>query len=336
MSSKIFIIANIGSSSKKYSFYNEENSKTSLIKRLEIDLEEKSKSDNLIKEIKQIIYSQKNKEKVIFALRVVAPGFFFQKDQIINQKFIEKLKKAKEIAPLHITSVLEEIKLIRKNFPKAKIVACSDSKFHETMPIYAKTYAIPKNLATKNQIFRYGYHGLAVQSTINHLKIKKALKPKTIVCHLGSGCSVTAVLKGKSVDNSMGFSPLEGIMGSTRSGTIDPTLKISSNILNHESGFKGLTGSSDLRKILEKIKTKNNSKEQEALDIFIYQIQKAIGSAIATLNGVDLIIFTGGIGYSSAIVRKLILKNLTFTKFQIKAIKIDEEFEMLKICRKLI
>tara|TARA_B100000315_G_scaffold221223_1_gene224472 strand:- start:118 stop:552 length:435 start_codon:yes stop_codon:yes gene_type:complete len=137
----------------------------------------------------------------------------------------------------------------------------------------------------------------------------------------------------------MGFSPLEGIMGSTRSGSVDPTLKISSKILNQESGFLGLTGNNDLRIILEKIKkqkkSNNNSKEKQALQIYIHQVQKAIGSAIAILNGVDLLVFTGGVGAGSALIRKLVLKKLTFSKTKINIVKVDEMQEMFQICWKL-
>lgn len=327
MSKTTFVMANIGSSSKKYTIYQTENSKIQFKQKIVIDKQLQNTAKNVLKDLPL------DKAKTIFGLRVVAPGIFFQDHRTINQKFISELKKRKKFAPLHITPVLEEIKLIKKHYPKSKLIACSDSNFHKNIPVYARSYAIPVDISKKNEIYRYGYHGLANQSAISQLKKEKLLRSKTVICHLGSGCSITAVKRGKSVDNSMGFSPLEGIMGSTRSGTIDPTIKIPNKILNQESGFKGLTGTSDLRAILKNLKEPKN---KDALDIFIHQIKKRIGSAIATLNGIDLLVFTGGIGENSKKIRDLILKNLTFTKFKVEVIKVDEELEMLKTCQKLI
>ena len=342
MNSKIFIMSNIGSSSNKYSVYIKNKSKTELILTLNNNNKGRKKENSIFSIIISKLKKQNidlRKSNLIFGVRVVAPGIFFQEHQVINQKYLSRLKEIKHLALLHIKPVLKEITIIKKHFPKAKIIACSDSSFHKSVPNYAKTYAIPNRLTKKNQIYRFGYHGLAVQSAISKLKKEKKLAKKTIICHLGSGSSVTAVKNGKSIDNSMGFSPLEGIMGSTRSGSVDPTLKISSKILNQESGFLGLTGNNDLRIILEKIKkqkkSNNNSKEKQALQIYIHQVQKAIGSAIAILNGVDLLVFTGGVGAGSALIRKLVLKKLTFSKTKINIVKVDEMQEMFQICWKL-
>ncbi len=327
MTKEIFLMTNIGSSSTKYAWYKVDGNKTKNITKKEANKDIASKT------------------KLTVGIRVVAPGTYFQKHKLVTTAYIKKLKEVKELAPLHIIPVLKEIKQIKKHYPKAKIIACSDSAFHSTMPDVARKYAISTSVARKKDIYRFGYHGLAIQSAISILKQKKLFQKKVVICHLGGGSSVTAILNGRSIDTTMGFSPLEGIFGGARSGSIDITsisaLKKSKreilDYLNHKSGFKGLTGVSNIQTILKKCRTKNNKniKEKEAIELYIYQIQKAIGASIATLNGIDLLVFTGGVGENSKLIRKKVCGKFNFIKFKQATIQIDEMQEMLNICKLL-
>ncbi|MBT4446896.1 hypothetical protein HOA92_07330 [archaeon] len=365
----IFIAVNIGSTSKKYSVYSNQEEITSInVSELQKTKNHQSFSINeFLKQTMSVNGFNINKNiKLIFGIRIVAPGTFFTKHQIINQRFLDKLKKAEPLDPIHISSTIKEINEIRKHFPNSKIIAVSDSKIHTNRPEYAKNYPLNKKLIKKFDLYKFGYHGLAAGSAISQLKSKKILKAKTIICHLGGGTSVTAIKNGKSIETTMGFSPLEGIMGVTRSGSLDPTIldilyknkKIDLSKLYQYSGFLGLTGSSDLLKITEKSKNRSNENEKLAIDLYCYQVQKAVGSAISQIKGVDLIVFTGGIGTGSSLIRKKICAQFDYlnlkldhkknkyhlpgiisdrySKVKVALVHIDEMQEILKVCQNFI
>lgn len=261
-------------------------------------------------------------------LRVVAPSGFFLQDRLLDNEVIHRLKELEPRAPLHIGSTLEELDALRREFPDTPIVGLSDSAFHSTKPDYAWNYGLPLGDADQFDIKRFGYHGLSVASAIQSLAREDRPHPRLIVTHLGSGASVTAVLDGKSQDTTMGYSPLEGLIMGTRSGSIDPTavraLKDSLDLdddaieeyLNNQSGLLGLGGSADVRELLKREEA-GDHQAALALQTYVYTIQKAIGQMVAVLQGADAIIFTGTIGERSAPVRGRVAAALGYLDFKL-------------------
>jgi acetate kinase len=259
------------------------------------------------------------------SVRVVAPGSYFQEHRIIDETYIAKLTEASSIAPLHIKATLDELHRLRQVFPGARCIAASDSAFHSTMPRVAQLYGLPRLVSNEYDIKRFGYHGLSVSSVVESLRhhTGDVLPERIIVLHLGSGCSATALRKGQTIDTSMGFTPLEGLLMSTRSGSFDPTIIFSllergltreeiEMMLNTASGLRGVSDTtSDMREIIER----SNSGDRnagEALELFVYTIAKIVGAYTAALGGLDALVFTGTIGERSFIVRGKILDSLTF------------------------
>lgn len=260
-------------------------------------------------------------------IRIVAPAMRFTKDELITDEVINALESIQQIAPLHITTALSEVKQIKEHFLDTPLIAISDTAFHSTKSEFAWYYGIDTELANQFGIKRYGYHGISVGSVVHCLAEQNKLAQKTIICHLGSGSSLTAVVNGKSVDTTMGYSPLEGLLMASRSGTIDVSaalaikreLKLSDaeleQYLNKSSGLIGVSGSSnDIRQLLVS-EEKGDDRARLALGLFVYRIQLAIGQMAASMGGVDSIVFTGTIGERSAVVRGRILDNLEYLGF---------------------
>ena len=222
--------------------------------------------------------------------------------------------------------VIQECKKLNK-----KQYAVFDTAFFSDLSEKAKIYSIPLKITKKFNFKRYGFHG------ISHKYVSQGLKGKTIVLHLGNGCSISAINNSKPIDTSMGLTPLEGLMMGTRAGDIDAGLILflekkgynMNEMLNFQSGFKGLTGYTDFRDIL---KTLKNPKSKLAYDIFVYKIVKYIGAYIAALGGLDNLVFTGAIGENSSLLRKQVLKNLSYLKhrFKVHVIKTDEEMQIAR------
>lgn len=261
-------------------------------------------------------------------IRIVAPSVRFTRDHLITLQLERELDSLRQETPLHIQVALIEIKQLRAHFHGTPIIAVSDSAFHTTQPDYAHYYGVDTKLVKKLGIERYGYHGISVGSIVDRLKRQGMLMPKTIVCHLGSGSSVTAVLNGKSIDNTMGYSPLEGLMMATRSGSIDPTaalvirheLNLTDNgleqYLDKKSGLLGVSGSSsDIRQLLES-EANGDERAHLALDMFVYRVQQAIGQMAASLAGANCLVFTGTVGERSYVIRERIMKRLEFLGFE--------------------
>lgn len=319
---KKILVFNVGSSSIKYSLFKDlKKINSNKIERLQT---KKDFKKNLIKIIKEF----KNK-KIDLILHRVVHGGNLKKPQKITSKIKQQIKKFLEFAPLHNPQELMAIKLCKKL--KTPQYVIFDTSFFSELPEIAKIYPIPKELTKKYKIQRYGFHGLS------HKSASQNLKGKTIVCHLGAGCSITAIKNSKPIDTSMGLSPLGGIMMATRSGNIDPEIifflqKKGYNvqeILNFKSGLKGLSGYSDFRDILSTMKKNKNSKL--TYEIFIYSVTKQIGAYIAALNGLNNLVFTGAIGSNNAKIRKDICKNLKYLKkFKIIVKKSDEDLQMIK------
>jgi acetate kinase len=256
--------------------------------------------------------------------RVVHGGEAYKKPTVINPKVLKTITELSSLAPLHNPPNIEAIKASQKILPNIPQVAVFDTSFHQTMPEKAFLYALPLELYKKHNIRRYGFHGTSHAYILRQaLKLLNKKNAKVITCHLGNGCSVTATLNGKSIDTSMGFTPLEGLMMGTRSGDIDPALPLKliktlkttpeeiDKLLNRESGLKGISGKySDMRDIWSE--SKKDPKSKLAMEIYCYRIAKYIGSYAAALNGVDAIAFTAGIGENAWYIRKMVCDYLTF------------------------
>jgi len=256
--------------------------------------------------------------------RVVHGGQYFKSTTEITPEVKAKIEELSTLAPLHNPHNLEGINVAETIFPQAKQIAVFDTAFHQSIPEVAYKYAIPNSLLKKDNIRLYGFHGTShkyvSEKAIEYLNNPKS---KIITIHLGNGCSMTAIKDGKSIDHSLGFAPMNGLIMGTRSGDIDPSIifhLVNSlgyslddiyTMLQKESGMLGLTGYNDLRDI-EAEAGKGNEKCQLALKMNAYRIKKYIGSYTAILNGLDAIVFTAGIGENSDTIRRLTCKDLDY------------------------
>ena len=265
--------------------------------------------------------------------RVVHGGNKFSKTVIVTDDVKNSIRDLYDLAPLHNPANLTGIEIAETIFTKAKQIAIFDTSFHQTMPKVAYQYAIPTKYLEKHKIRAYGFHGTShkyvSEKAIDYLKQENSKNIITI--HLGNGCSMAAIKEGECIDTSLGLGPANGLVMGTRSGDIDhsvifflmkklnKTAEQVSNLLQKQSGMKGLTGFSDLREITENA-ANGNAECQHALNLAAYRIRKYIGSYAAILNGLDAIVFTAGIGENSAEMRKIACENLTFL-----GIELDKE-----------
>lgn len=256
--------------------------------------------------------------------RVVHGGEFFSDSVIIDKKVLDKVKECIPLGPLHNPANISGIEACDDLFPGKKQVAVFDTAFHQTMPPEAYFYAIPRNLYDMYKIRKYGFHGTSYRFISLKLSEIYPSAKKVIVCHLGNGSSICAIRNGHSIDTSMGFTPLEGLVMGTRSGDLDPAVvafiarneKLSADdvekMLNKESGLMGISKiSSDMRDLWAEDK-KGNKIAKTTIDLFSYRIRKYIGAYAAALGGVDAIVFTGGIGQNAFYVRERALHGLEY------------------------
>ena len=259
--------------------------------------------------------------------RVVHGGEYFMKSALVNDEVKAAIEKCIELAPLHNPANLEGIRSMEKLLPKAPQVAVFDTSFHQTMPPHVYLYALPYRYYEAYKIRRYGFHG-----TSHRYVAQKACKilgldfysVNMVTCHLGNGASITSIVQGKSYDTSMGFTPVDGLVMGTRSGSIDPgalfyiadkeQLSIAelSNLINRQGGMYGVSGlSSDMRDIEQAAKS-GNEMAQLARDMFVYRVRKFIGAQVAVMGKVDVIVFTGGVGENDDLVRASVCRNLEY------------------------
>lgn len=259
--------------------------------------------------------------------RVVHGGEYFQEPVPIDDEVIEILERCSEMAPLHNPPNLMGIKICRKLMPGTVQVAVFDTAFHQTMPDYAYIYALPYKYYIKHRMRKYGFHGTShkyVSRRAAEMVGKDLKELKIVTCHLGNGSSLCAVDNGKSFDTTMGFTPMAGLVMGTRCGDLDPAIipflaeKESmdwagvNEVLNKESGVLGVSGlSSDFRD-LEKAAGEGNERARLALDIFVYSVIKGIGALNAVMSGMDILVFTAGIGENSPEIRRRICEKLSF------------------------
>src|SRR5574344_1620969 len=259
--------------------------------------------------------------------RVAHGGELFKKSTLIDNQVIEGIKQLCELAPLHNPANLLGIEAVQTLMPEVPQVAVFDTSFHQTMPEYAYMYAIPYEYYTQHKIRRYGFHG-----TSHKFVAKKACdlagldfqKSKVITCHLGNGSSITAIKNGESIDTSMGFTPLEGLIMGTRSGDLDAGIisyimereKLDAAginaLLNKKSGFLGVFGKSSDARDIETAASQGDKRAILTLNLLYYRVLKYIGAYTAAMNGCDLIVFTGGIGENDPHIREMVGTHLEY------------------------
>ena len=273
--------------------------------------------------------------------RVVHGGERFKHSVVIDESVIEAIRTLIPLAPLHNPANLEGIMIARSHAPQVPQVAVFDTAFHQEMPPHAYRYALPEALYSEMGIRRYGFHG-----TSHHFVAKEAAAilgkrledTRLITLHLGNGASICAVEGGRSIDTTMGFTPLEGLVMGSRSGDIDPailfylareegyTIDQLDTLLNRQSGLQGLCGEHDMRRIHQRI-AQGDARAALAHRIFCYRIRKYIGAYVAILGRVDALVFTGGIGENDTITRDAITKELPFD-LRVMTVATDEELEI--------
>ncbi|MBN1949764.1 MAG: acetate kinase [Bacteroidales bacterium] len=271
--------------------------------------------------------------------RMVHGGEKYKSSTFIDDEALAIFESFVELAPLHMPANLKGVYAMKNLIPNIRQVAVFDTAFHQTMPEYAYMYAIPYSLYNKYKIRRYGFHGQShyyISKRACEIQNRDITKTKIITCHLGNGASMTAINGGKSVDTTMGFTPIEGLIMGTRSGDLDigvvsfimdkEEIGLSSlnTVFNKQSGMLGVTGvSSDMREIEEAAWEQGNDRAQLALDMYHYRIKKYIGAYIAALGGLDLLVFAGGIGENGPETRQAICENLEYLGIELDNKKND-------------
>jgi acetate kinase len=280
-------------------------------------------------EVMKTISQKKNTFPDAIAHRLVHGGDEFPSNAIITNSDIETLERIKDLAPIHNPPVIEIIKECLAEYPDLPQAIVLDTAFHSTIPAYAHTYPIPADIRREFGIRKYGFHGISHQYVTHETAKFLGISPdklNAVSCHLGSGgASLCAVVGGKSVDDSMGFSPLQGLVMSTRSGDIDPAvilkmiayldgdyLKVN-KILNKKSGVLGLSGiSADIRDVIDRVAKTDDERSQDALDVYIWRLRKYLSAYLTVVGNVDAIIFTDTVGESVPYVRAAMCRRMQY------------------------
>ena len=290
--------------------------------------------DSLMNQKNGVIKSEQDIDAI--GHRLVHGGEEFSGSVIIDDSVLASMRKCIKMAPLHNPHNIRGVEACKKNLPEASQCGVFDTAFHQTIPEKAFLYALPLNFYTKHKIRRYGFHGTShdyvSRLAADYLK-EDIKKLKIITCHIGNGASIAAIKGGKSIDTSMGFTPLEGLVMGTRCGDIDPAIPtfilkemnldadMVNAILNRKSGMLGLSNiSNDMRKIEDEVLINKNPDAIRALDVYAYRIKKYIGAYATIMNGLDVMVFTGGVGENMPILREIVCKDMDYL-----GIKIDEK-----------
>lgn len=361
---KILVI-NSGSSSLKYQVYDMTNESVlakGLVERIGMDssiLNHKPTGKEEITEVSEILEHTTAIRKVLDKLtheehgvmssiseiqavghRVVHGGEAFKESALVTDEVKAEIRRLIDLAPLHNPAAMMGINAAELNMPGIPQVVVFDTAFHQTMPEHAYLYAIPRVLYNKYKVRRYGAHGTShdfVSKAAAEFLNRPIEDLKIITCHVGNGGSLTAVKNGVSVDTSMGMTPLEGLMMGTRSGDLDPaivpyvmnkeelTINEVNSMLNKHSGLLAISGiSSDMREITEGMEN-GEPNSTLAFNMYEYRLRKYIGSYAAAMNGVDVIVFTAGVGENSVVLRQRVLEQLTYL-----GVEVDEELNKIR------
>ncbi|MDP9170887.1 MAG: acetate kinase [Acidobacteriota bacterium] len=312
------LVLNAGSSSLKFEIWEMQPEKLILQDTVE-------RTSSMTDALRSVFEKAAGIEVDAAGHRIVHGGDRFRESVVIDADVEKQIEELSALAPLHNPHNLEAYRAARQHLPNVKHVAVFDTAFHQTLPAHAYAYALPWEFLTQKKIRRYGFHGIShryVSGRFAELHDGAPAHFRMITCHLGNGCSVCAINGGESIDTSMGFTPLEGLVMGSRSGDIDAGAVLYlitheglapdevSRVLNNESGLKGLSGvSNDMRDIL-KAADGGDERANLAVDAFCYRVRKYIGSYLAAMNGADVLIFTGGIGENSAAIRTRICAGL--------------------------
>jgi acetate kinase len=347
---KILVI-NSGSSSIKYQLFDMPREKVLRGGRLERIAEKGSRIKDHYTGLKLVLSKISTVDAV--GHRVVHGGETFTKPTIINNQVIRKIRQCFNLAPLHNPANLSGILACRKILRTVTQVAVFDTAFHQTLLPYAYLYGLPYTYYKKWGIRRYGFHGTSHEYVANeaaHILKQPLGSLRMITCHLGNGCSIAAIKNGRCIDTSMGFTPLEGLVMGTRCGDIDPSLVTYimrrqgldsqgiEQILNKKSGLKGISGVSNDMRILEELSSRN-LRARLAIEIFVYRIKKYIGAYMAVLGGIDVLVFTAGIGENQREIRNRICRGLFLClkkKPRILVIPTNEELMIARQTYRLI
>ncbi len=311
---------NSGSSSLKYGLYRVKSEAVDTLLSGEVETRSTSIALETLVRIKTILGESGMPQPDAIGHRIVHGGPALRQHCIIDPPVLAKLELAIPFAPLHTPSTLSVIRFAQEHFPGIPQAACFDTTFHAGLPDVARVLPIPKALQSEG-IQRYGFHGLSIESIVHQLGSN--LPERLIVAHLGNGASVTAVRSGKSIDTSMGLTPTGGVVMGTRSGDLDPGVLVYlmreknfdaamvEAMVNRQSGLVGISGTdSDMRRLRQD--ASDNTDARLAIDMFCYSLRKQIAAMIAVLDGVDLVVFTGGIGEHDADVRAAICGGLSW------------------------
>ncbi|MED7788631.1 acetate kinase [Francisella sp. 19X1-34] len=341
------LVLNCGSSSVKFALINPEAEESLLTglaenigsKNCKVIFKAKEKLQKTIEnglysdifnELKKFLSEQGYLDKITaIGHRVVHGGQFFSKSVLIDDDSLQKIKDCIPLAPLHNPAHIEGIAFCKHIFPGLPQVAVFDTAFHQSMPNYVAEYAIPRELTHDHNIRKYGAHGTSHKYVSQQAaKILAKQKANVIVAHLGNGCSITAVVDGKSIDTSMGLTPLDGLVMGTRSGAIDPSIfaYISDNLgwdiakitntLNKKSGLLGICGHNDMREVSE-LAAKGDDLAKLAIEIFCHRVAKFVASYMIYFKEFDALVFTGGIGENAVNIRENIISKLNNIGFEI-------------------
>lgn len=331
-----FLVLNVGSSTLKYATYNATT--LTCIKQEKLELSSRSYDETILSVI--------NKTQHVKAVghRVVHGGNQFKQATLVNTEVLNALKAFNAWAPLHQPFNLKAIEIVEKNLPGITQVAHFDTAFHSNQPEINRLYALPHSLSQAGMV-RYGFHGLSYDYIASVLpKYTQKAEKKIVVLHLGNGASACALQKRQSVSSTMGFTALDGLMMGTRSGNIDPglliyllqekhySLETLQNMLYRESGLLGVSAiSSDIRELLNN----PDPKAKRAVDLFCHYIVRAIGQLAAELKGLDVLVFTGGIGENSDSIRDQIVAQIKWLKPEVVVIPTDEEVVIAKAMKNM-
>lgn len=316
------LVFNPGSSSLKYSLFDKES-----LALLASGKWERWDSAHAERELQELSQSEllKGTNIQVVGCRVVHGGDTLVKPTVVDSNTLETIRSLSHLAPLHNSVAADLIESCQKIFLGVPIIAVFDTAFHQTLPPVASTYALPLDLRRSHNLRRFGFHGIAHQHVSERLLdcLKRpSSSTRLITCHLGNGASICALRNGKSIDTSMGLTPMEGLIMGTRSGDIDPGLILHliqnlgmsplevDSLLNHQSGLLGLSETSGDVRDLEQAALQGSEVAEFALDAFAYRVSKYVGAYITTLEGLDAIAFSGGIGENSASMRTRICRRL--------------------------
>jgi acetate kinase len=310
------LAVNSGSSSLKFGLYRVGASQADLL----FSDEAEAISDGQGGRIKSLLAESNMPAPAAIGHRIVHGGPALRHHVLIDDAVLHQLEAATAFAPLHMPAALSLIRFAREHFPGVPQVACFDTSFHAEFPAVARALAIPKEMQLQG-IQRYGFHGLSCESIVGQLA--QPLPDRVVIAHLGNGASVTAVKEGRSIDTSMGLTPAGGVIMGTRSGDLDPGVLVYlvrekkldaamlEELVNRRSGLLGISGvSSDMRRLHEA--ASSNADARLAIEMFCYSVRKQVAAMTAALGGVDLLVFTGGIGENDAQVRAAVCEGMAW------------------------